>query len=227
MSAISPPDTVPAAAAASATRRSVSPVPSLTRLSPSRIVTTRRGRETRRAMLATATASVGDRMAPRAKAMARGKPGTNAVATAPTTTEETTTSPTARAKIGRRNRRKSTYDPESASPKTRGARMSRNTSPASSGADGPKGRRPMTTPATTTGIATPHPRQRANPATAMATRRPAKSPSLRSITRRGYRATSANSSGDGHAHTRLRSPYAPSTRRTGGQYLVETCTPGG
>ena len=56
MSAISPPDTVPAAAAARATRSSVSPVPSLTRLSPSRIVTTRLGIATRRASAATATA---------------------------------------------------------------------------------------------------------------------------------------------------------------------------
>ena len=186
MSAISPPETVPAAAAASATRSRVRPVPSLTRLSPSRIVTTRRGMATRRASAATATASVGARMAPSAKASDRGRPGTIAVATAPTATDVSSTSPTANAKIGCRNRRKSMYDVERASPNTSGARISRNNSPAPSGADGPNGRKPKATPAMSTGMATLQPRQRAMAATTRATISPATSPSDSSATRAGY-----------------------------------------
>ena len=38
---------------------------------------------------------------------------------------------------------------------------------------------------------------------------------------------SSNASGGGQAHTRLRSPNAPSMRRTGGQYFESRSTPGG
>ena len=38
---------------------------------------------------------------------------------------------------------------------------------------------------------------------------------------------SANASGDGQAQTRFRSPYAPSMRRTGAQYLLRRSTPAG
>src|SRR5215218_6754042 len=44
---------------------------------------------------------------------------------------------------------------------------------------------------------------------------------------RPRKAQSANASGGGHEQTRLRSPYAPSIRRTGGQYLARGSTPAG
>ena len=43
----------------------------------------------------------------------------------------------------------------------------------------------------------------------------------------GNRRQSANASGAGQEQTRLRSPQAPSIRRTGGQYLVFATTPAG
>ena len=91
--------TLPAAAAARATLSAVSPVPSLTRLSPSRMETSLRGSPARRATALTATASVGDSTAPRAKAMARGM-ATTVTVTAPITRVDVMTSPMASASTG-------------------------------------------------------------------------------------------------------------------------------
>ena len=41
------------------------------------------------------------------------------------------------------------------------------------------------------------------------------------------RVQSSNASGGGQEQTRLRSPYAPSMRRTGGQYFAVRSTPAG
>ena len=75
-------------------------MPSLTRLSPSRMFTTRRGSPAFRATADTATASVGPRMAPRHSAAANGIVGTTSAAVAPTANADTTTSPTASSRTG-------------------------------------------------------------------------------------------------------------------------------
>ena len=88
-------------AAATAVRYSTSAVPSLTRLSPSRIVTTRRGRPIRWAVAETATGSVGETITPRTKAIGHGSPITACPTTA-TVTVVSSTSPTERKTIGLR-----------------------------------------------------------------------------------------------------------------------------
>src|ERR671912_399124 len=64
----------PVTTAATATRYATMPVASLTRLSPSRIVTMRRGTPRRWATAVAAMASVGETIAPRTKAAAHGSP---------------------------------------------------------------------------------------------------------------------------------------------------------
>ncbi len=93
--------------AVTAVRSRTSEVASFTRLSPSRIVTTRRGRPTRRATAVVATASGGATTAPRAKAAAKDRPGTTQRATTATTSAVNATSPTDSRPIGRRLRRTS------------------------------------------------------------------------------------------------------------------------
>ncbi|CAN5265900.1 hypothetical protein BH20ACT5_BH20ACT5_01320 [soil metagenome] len=75
---------------------------SLTRLSPARIVTARRGNPTRRPIVVAATASGGATIAPSANAAASGNSGTSAWATSPTTTVVNSTSPIDSSLIGRR-----------------------------------------------------------------------------------------------------------------------------
>ncbi len=98
--------TLPATAATTATRNAVRPVPSLTRLSPSRMETKRRGSATRFAIVLTATASVGETIAPRANATANGI-ATNRLTTPPTANVAVSTSPIASARTGRLTRRRS------------------------------------------------------------------------------------------------------------------------
>ncbi len=76
-------------------------VASLTRLSPSRIVMTRRGRPTRRAIAVAATASGGATTAPSAKPTAS-LTSSIAQTTRPTPTVVNSTSPTLSSAIGRR-----------------------------------------------------------------------------------------------------------------------------
>ena len=76
-------------------------VASLTRLSPSRIVTTRGGTPSRRKIAVAATASGGATMAPSAKATAGSRNGMMARATSPTTSVVNSTRPTASSAIGR------------------------------------------------------------------------------------------------------------------------------
>jgi hypothetical protein len=92
--------TVPAIAAI-AVRNATSAVASLTRLSPSRTVTTRRGIPIRRAIAVAATASGGATTAPSAKAGAH-PIGSSHHASAATPTVVNTTSPTDNRPIGRR-----------------------------------------------------------------------------------------------------------------------------
>jgi hypothetical protein len=96
--------------AAAAVRRDTSAVASLTRLSPSRIATMRRGMPTRRAIVVAATASGGATTAPSARPAASGTPGTTAQTTTPTSTAVNTTAPTARMPMACRLARKSTRD---------------------------------------------------------------------------------------------------------------------
>ena len=83
--AISAAETVPAIAAMAA-RRQTSAVASLTSDSPSRMVTTRRGMPTFRAIAVAATASGGATTAPRAMAAASGISGNSQATTSPTLT---------------------------------------------------------------------------------------------------------------------------------------------
>ncbi len=87
------------AIAAAAVRSATRAVASLSRLSPSRIDTIRRGMPTRRAIVVAATASGGATTAPRAKPAISGTPGTIAVTTRPTSTAVKMTAPTARIPI--------------------------------------------------------------------------------------------------------------------------------
>ena len=96
--------------AAMAVFRATRAVASLTRLSPSRIDTMRRGMPTRRAIVVAATASGGATTAPRAKPAASVRPGHTHHATRPTTTVEKATRPTDSSGIGRRLALKSTSD---------------------------------------------------------------------------------------------------------------------
>ena len=101
--------TVPAIAAME-TRSATIAVASLTRLSPSRIVTMRRGSPTRRAIVVAATASGGATTAPSANA-ARPVDRQHRVQRArPTPAVVNSTSPTLSSAIGRRFVRKSTSD---------------------------------------------------------------------------------------------------------------------
>lgn len=91
---------VPAATATN-TRNSVSAVASLMRLSPPRIVMTRRGRPSLRPTASADTASGGATTAPSTSAAGSDRPGTTHHATSPTVSVVNTTSPTASSPIGR------------------------------------------------------------------------------------------------------------------------------
>jgi hypothetical protein len=97
---------IPPAVAAIATRSAVSAVASLSRLSPDRIVMSRRGRPSSRPTAVAATASGGATIAPRAKPAARGRPGINAHAAKPTAAVVASTSPTDSSVIARTSLRK-------------------------------------------------------------------------------------------------------------------------
>ena len=100
--------------AAMAVRSATRAVASLSRLSPSRIATIRRGMPTLRAIVVAATASGGETTAPSAKAAASETPGITAQATRPTSTVVNTTAPTARMPIACRLARTSTSEVRSA-----------------------------------------------------------------------------------------------------------------
>ena len=100
------PDTTATVANFSRTR----PVESLTRLSPSRMVMSRRGSFSLWAMAAAATASGGETMAPRTKQDGHPIPGTMACTAAATTVVVARTRPTARREMETMFARKSRQD---------------------------------------------------------------------------------------------------------------------
>ena len=83
---------LPPMAAATATRYAISAEASLTRLSPSIRLTSRRGAPSPRAIAVAATGSVGETIAPSAKATAQGRPMSSCPST-PTTQVVTNTNP--------------------------------------------------------------------------------------------------------------------------------------
>ena len=89
-----------------ATCSALRPVPSLTRLSPSRIALTRSGAPSPRMIEVAATGSVGPSAAPSTKAISHGSPATKWAATA-TATVVASTRPTARKTTGRATNRMS------------------------------------------------------------------------------------------------------------------------
>ena len=127
----------------------VSAVASFTRLSPSKMMTSRRGRLSRRAIDVAAMASGGDTMAP--SVIATGHPicGATAITTAATASVVVKTRPTARRVIGRTLRHSSRGDRKKAAEKRIGGRKTARTSSGSSSTRGTPGTSPMPSPATT------------------------------------------------------------------------------
>lgn len=105
-----PPLTASPMVAATATRRAVRAVASLSRLSPSRMVTTRRGSPTLRATAVADTASGGATTAPRARQAASGSEGTTRCRTSPTAAVVNSTSPKASSAMGRALARSATSE---------------------------------------------------------------------------------------------------------------------
>ena len=101
---------MPVPAAARAVRSATSAVASLNSDSPSRMVTTRRGRPIVRPTAVVATASGGATTAPTANASAQLRPGSAACRRRPTPAAVNTTSPTASHTIERRLALKSTSE---------------------------------------------------------------------------------------------------------------------
>ncbi len=97
-----PSENVPVTAAATATRYATIAAASFTMLSPSRIVTMRRGIGRRRRNAAAAATSGGDTTAPSANADAHGSPGTAKRATQATAAVANSTCPTPSKRMGRR-----------------------------------------------------------------------------------------------------------------------------
>ena len=95
---------------ARAVRSATSAVASLSRDSPSRIVTIRRGRPIRRPIAVAATASGGATTAPIANESPQDRSGTSQCATTPTPRVVATTRPTDSSRIGRRLALKSTSE---------------------------------------------------------------------------------------------------------------------
>src|SRR3954471_934039 len=91
----------PLTAAATANLYAMRPVESLMRLSPSTIVTSRRGARERTAISTAATGSVGETIAPSTNAAVQGMPSTTAWTTTATATVVAITSPTVSVLIGR------------------------------------------------------------------------------------------------------------------------------
>ena len=168
-------------AAAIAVRRQTRAVASFSRLSPSRIVTTRRGRPTFLAIAVAATASGGATTAPIANAAHSGSgscPSASAIApssqyaTSPTPTAVKATSPTDSVPIDRRCLEKSTRLVLIAAEYSSGGRKPTRTTSCDSSTRGTNGRYDAATPITTSsrGADTPSRRASAAPVATTATR---------------------------------------------------------
>ncbi len=97
-------------------------------------------------MALTATASVGETIAPSAKAMASGRPGTSHHATRPTVRVVKMTSPIARVRMARRARTNSRRGMSQPSEKSSGGRKHRKKNPGSSLSRGNAGSSAAPTP---------------------------------------------------------------------------------
>src|SRR5215217_5780977 len=127
-----------------------SAVASLTRLSPSRIATTRRGIPTRRATAVAATASGGATTAPRQKAAAHENgSGTTHIAVTATTAVVKRVAPTDNSAIDVRLARKSTSEVRMAAAYSSGGSSPTSTTSGFSSMSGTPGRYPATTPTAT------------------------------------------------------------------------------
>src|SRR3989454_2103492 len=142
-------ENVPVTAAATATRYATIAAASFTMLSPSRIVTRRRGSGRRLRKAVAAATSGGDTTAPRANADAQGNPGTARRATQATTAVTNSTWPTPSNRIGRRLARTSRYNAKSDARYNRGGMNTRNTSCGSNTTAGSPGTRATSSPPTT------------------------------------------------------------------------------
>ncbi len=154
LTAASPRSSVPAPAAVptaamTASRYTVRAVASFTRLSPSKMITSRRGRFRRRAIDVAAIASGGETMAPSASAIGQPSSGTRAIATTATAIVVVITSPTASRRIGRMLRHRSRTERKNAPEKRIGGRKTVSTVSGSSSTFGTAGMSPIPRPATT------------------------------------------------------------------------------
>ena len=120
-------ENVPVARAAIARRMATSAVASLTRLSPSRMTTIRRGIRRCSAMAVAEMASGGEMIAPSTNPAASGKSGNRKCAKYPTETVVNSTSPIARKQMGRKFARKSRQGVKIAAGYSSGGRKKRNT----------------------------------------------------------------------------------------------------
>src|ERR671916_1808927 len=127
------------------------PVASLTRLSPSKTVTMRRGTPRRWATVVAAMASVGETIAPSTNAAAQGRSVT-VWTTAATTRVVISTSPTASSEIALTFARKSRHEVKSAETYSKGGKNNKNTSSGSSSTDGNCGTNPSADPPSTSRI---------------------------------------------------------------------------
>ena len=141
-------ENLPLTAAVTAAAYSTSAVPSLNRASPSRIVTSRRGRPSRRAMLVAAAASVGPTAVPSTNAMGQDR-WPSQCATAATLSAVTITSRTASTPIIGASRENAVGEEVTAASKTSSGSSPSRTSSGFSDTSGTNGRKPMTRPATT------------------------------------------------------------------------------
>jgi hypothetical protein len=138
--------------AATAARYRTSAVASLTRLSPSMIVTIRRGTPSRRPIDVAAIGSVGETTAPRTKAADHGIPSTAQWATMPTARVVAATSPTERRPIGRTFARRSRSDVKNAAEYSSGGRNAISTTSGGSSKSGSPGTRLSASPPSTSRI---------------------------------------------------------------------------
>src|SRR6185295_18507733 len=129
---------------------------SFTRLSPSSTATTRRGTGSLETIAAAATASGGETIAPSAMAAAHGSPGNSACAATATTTDVTSTRPTASRVIDARFALNSRGDVKKAAAHNAAGRNTKNTRSGSSSGISTPGTRPTSNPAATwsTGVGT-------------------------------------------------------------------------
>src|SRR3989475_9295498 len=136
----------PVTAAATAMRYATIAAASLIILSPSRMVTMRRGSGSRRRNAVAAATSSGETTAPRANAEAHGIPGTARCATQATATVANRTCPTPKRRIGRRFARTSRYEANNDARNRRGGIKTKNTSCGSNWTAGSPGSNATSTP---------------------------------------------------------------------------------